>query len=85
MSELINGYIQKFKEGNKKQIRKIEIPNEVKSFLEQNKTIDENNIQTFLDNLKILLDYIKTNFASLNYVSLGLDNYKKSGTLTASI
>jgi 5-methylcytosine-specific restriction enzyme B len=81
MSELINGYIQKFKEGNKKQIRKIEIPNEVKLFLEQNKTIDENNIQTFLDNLKILLDYIKTNFASLNYVSLGLYNYKKSGTI----
>lgn len=78
--EQIDKYINKFKSTTTKK-RVIEIPNEVKEFFEKNSDINSSNINEFVSTLKILLDYIKSNFASINYINLGLADYKKSGTL----
>ena len=68
-------------QATKSKKRKILLDNTIINFLKNTEKVDEENITRFLEVLKNLLNYIKSNFATLNYQNLGLENYTKSGTI----
>ncbi len=78
----LDKYINEFRNNENTVTRNIIIESSIKSFFDKNENINEDNINKFLEILKNLLDYISSNFASINYINLGLSDYQKCGTIS---
>jgi len=78
---ILEEYIKDFKKNGTSK-RDIEIPKKIENFFKNNSEINKDNITSFLDALKDFLNYIKRKFASLNYLTLGLEDYSKCGDIS---
>lgn len=77
----IEKYIKEFKNSDSSK-KMITVPQKVKDFFHKHQQINNENINEFTFILKELLEYIRKNFASINYLTLGLTDYEKSGDIS---